>query len=394
MKTLVYFVDMLRVADFKGNFKLSYLEMFQTIDHGKILLNSYSTKPNTPGTLNSFFFGVSLIDNPSRFVDTYPHESELDSFLGKPTLGKVSLYAYSPEPDNSQACFPKDADIFFFEDEEEFWSRLETEEDDSLFIFVDNDYHGTISDYSSTLFGERVADSHFLRRIPRIAQLAKESGATKLLIFSDHGFHSSSDFANSLKPLGKHRSGVLWYETDFASSLEIDNLLAPVSRLARAFFSEVTNRVRIGPGGPEEKMHPDSIVEDSWLPPFLQVVLRALVGTRLKFDFSATSGKTELHISRALESNPAEQAGKKGLPKPWRGSFLSEARVSMARPRASTRLLAGVLSKALFALQITSVWVGIFFKKPSIEVTFDNLDDLKMPRATRWCLGLIGRKRI
>jgi hypothetical protein len=382
---------MLRVSDAKGNFKPRYFQMFQNTKHGKIYLNAHSSKPNTPGTLNSFFFGVHLSDNPSRFVDTYPHDSGLASFLSRPTVGDVQLYSYSPEPDNSEAIFPKDAEIFFFETENQFWSKLKSTVAPSFFFFVDNDYHGTIGDYSSSAFGEGVADKHFLVRLPGVIELAKESGVTKLLIFSDHGFHSTSDFANSLKPLGKHRSGVLWYETDFVSSLESDNTTVPVGHLARAFFSKVTTRAPIEPRQQIAEANTDLIVEDSWLPPFLHVVLGRHAGARLRFDLGATTGKTELLIGGPSSAHSIKPSEDKEPSKPWRGSFLSEARVSIERPQAPVRLLFNLLSKVLFASQVAWVWLRVVFRKPSIDVLIDGVDELRIPRTVRWCLRLIER---
>jgi hypothetical protein len=363
--------------------------MFQTINHGNIYVNAYSSKPNTPGTLNSFFFGVSLIDNPSRFVDTYPSESGLTSFISKSAVGDIKLYSYSPEPDKSKNCFPKDADIFFFDDQNKFWSTLGNAEDQSLFFFVDNDYHGTMSDYSSTAYGECVADKHFFTRLPHVIELAKESGVAELLIFSDHGFHSTSDFANSLRPLGKHRSGVLWYQTDFVSSLERKNTPMPVSQLARTFFSGVTHGALMDSGQHMTIAHADLIVEDSWLPPFLHKIFGRHVSSRLRFDFGKTSGKTELLITGLSSMHSPRPSDNTELSSSWRGSFLSEVRVSIGRPWAPVRIFINLLSKVMFASQVAWVWLRVIVGKPSLKVSIDGVEYLRLPRAVRWCLRLL-----
>jgi hypothetical protein len=227
--------------------------------------------------------------------------------------------------------------------EETFWQEVKLAQNPGFFMFTDNDYHGSISDYSATRKGEVFADRHFNLRIPTVVSRCRDLKVDQLLIFSDHGFHGSSDFEGALNPLGPHRTRVLWYETDFHTPFAHSDLALPISQLSVNFFSSTIGLPL--PSSVEERHECDldDVVRDRWNPAFVRFFRERGTSIRWEADYSEIPTTTKLILLDSLTESGSQQLNH---PKSevWSGSFSSDHRVSLVRPPLKVRAAYMVIS--------------------------------------------------
>ena len=360
MKVVIYFIDMLRVNDSKGRYKQVYEDLFLELGHGLLYKKAFTSIPNTIGSLNAFFFGVSASQNPARH-GVYPSQAMgMESYLDIAVEEGYTFQSFTPESSGRELNFPSCTNHRRLESEEVFWQEVGTYKTNALFMFTDNDYHGAISDYSATKLGEKVADSHFKKRLPKIIELCSNLDVDKLLIFSDHGFLSSGDYWSVFNPLGMHRSGLLWYETNFRERIAIDTLPSPISKLSQDFFSCGLGLRPTRSTILRKNTDIDFVIEDLWLPPFLQVLRPRKILLSWAYQAFGEFGTTTLTIS---DRNDVRNTSKVPPPsmKGWAGSFRSPARISLTRPGRFVTIKSSVVSKFQILLQIVIAWVAVMF---------------------------------
>lgn len=272
MKVLFYFLDMVRVSDDSGSYKGEYLNLFRALGSGKLFTEVYTEGPDTPRGMNQFFFGSSNPGIGNGLSKSYPSDVQHSKSILKALYDQgVTSKFFIPDPLDPR-IFPSDSPVETTTNQEEFWGWLKEDSDEDMFLFFqDSDYHHTISDFSATRRGERLADAVARKHIETAYYLGQEANLEKLVIFSDHGFHGSFDSMLSFDPLGPHRTKILWYETDFSTDFRQDEKLYSLSEVAHSAISDSfeikdTSPKRPGHSGPSRV-----VIRDDWQPPFMKL---------------------------------------------------------------------------------------------------------------------------